>query len=205
MNPEDSLRALRDDDRWQDRPFVLRDVSRPHLRSSGRRGVLAASLALAAVAAGLLVLGLSQAVWTPAAPATTPAAAAPAVPWTSARPGGVGPLVQGPVSPTLPVHAAIAAPATARAGSVLAYTVTLTNTSAKAVRLSPCPTYTEAALPSGVPLRYRLNCTPVRALPPSSAVRFAMRLALPADPGAVTLRWTLADGPTATARVTLTR
>jgi hypothetical protein len=113
--------------------------------------------------------------------------------------------VQGPVSPTLPVHAAVTAPATARAGSVLAYTVTLTNTSAKAVGLSPCPAYTETALPSGTPLRYRLNCTPVKALQPHVAVRFAMRLALPADPGAVTVRWTLTGGPTATAHVTLTR
>jgi hypothetical protein len=113
--------------------------------------------------------------------------------------------VQGPVSPTLPVRAAVTAPATARAGSVLAYTVTLTNTSAKAVRLSPCPAYTETALPSGTPLRYRLNCTPVTALQPSRAVRFAMRLALPADPGTVTVRWTLAGGPTATAHVVLTR
>jgi len=76
-------------------------------------------------------------------------------------------------------------PRTARAGGMLRYLVTLTNPTDTAVRLDPCPSYTEAVyLPSPPtdPLSRALflNCDSMSSIAPGQHVRYQMRLPLPA-------------------------
>jgi hypothetical protein len=78
-------------------------------------------------------------------------------------------------------------PATVAPGGPVTYTVTLTNPTAKAISLSPCPSYQEGikGQPSAVHT-YQLNCGAARRIGPHASVRFAMQLALPS---------TLTSGP----------
>lgn len=195
MSPEERLRALRDDERWVDEPFVLRPRRRPVAAR-----ITVAALVLAAVVAGLVVLALPR-VPAPSAPVAAPTPSA--VPWIPAR--GAGPLGTAD-RPVLPVTVGIEAPKRAVAGRVLDYTVVLTNPTSRAVPLTPCPTYTQSVTPTeGPPLlgRYLLNCSPVGVLQPGASARFAMRQPVPAAAGAATLRWTLTGGPAATADLTI--
>jgi hypothetical protein len=71
-------------------------------------------------------------------------------------------------------------PAAVAPGGPVTYTVTLTNPTARAVALSPCPSYQEGikGQPSAVHT-YQLNCGAARRIGPHSSVRFAMQLPLP--------------------------
>jgi hypothetical protein len=125
-----------------------------------------------------------------------------------------------PTPTPLPLRATIAAPASVRAGEMLVYEVTITNVSATAVVLEPCPFYLEwlggrvvgrttppPGLPSGkawdamktyagaAKESYSLNCTAVREIGPGGRIAFEMRLRVPVDAlGNDTLRWSIA-GP----------
>lgn len=88
--------------------------------------------------------------------------------------------------PPSPLTATITAPPTALAGTTLTYSVTLSNTTTVAYRLSPCPAYTEfvgTGSPTWVAtvLNYELNCDATPTIPAGASVTFEMRLALPAD------------------------
>lgn len=82
------------------------------------------------------------------------------------------------------------APTTARAGETLHFRVRLTNSSADAVSLSPCPGYSQERFILGAGDRsgfntgqvYRLNCRPLRSIPGHAFVDFQMRAQVPDDP-----------------------
>jgi hypothetical protein len=90
---------------------------------------------------------------------------------------------------------------------VLDFVVTLANPSAVAVKLDPCPSYSEylgAARTSGpVAARafYFLNCDTTRSIAPKASVKFAIRAAVPESftgGGFTKLVWQLSpDGPAA--------
>ena len=64
----------------------------------------------------------------------------------------------------------------------LNYSVTVRNHTGRAVRLNPCPGYTESAAawkdpatphPAMIRRRYYLNCAAVRAIPPNDSITYA--------------------------------
>jgi len=88
--------------------------------------------------------------------------------------------------PASPLTVQMTAPATARAGTTLVYTVTLSNPTTTDVALSPCPTYTEFVGTGSTKwlatvLYYGLNCDSTPAIPAGGSATFEMHLALPAD------------------------
>lgn len=97
----------------------------------------------------------------------------------------------GNVSPLDVLTVTVAMPARVKAGSTLAYTVTLHNRSGHAVALRPCPSYEEYVLaPGAVPgpvrsafHRYYLNCPAAPPIPAHGSVTFAMRVPVPAFTG----------------------
>lgn len=89
-------------------------------------------------------------------------------------------------TPLSALTAKITAPSTAKAGTTLTYSVTLSNTTGAAYSLSPCPAYTEFVGTGSTTwvatvLNYELNCDATPAIPARGSVTFQMRLALPAD------------------------
>ena len=76
----------------------------------------------------------------------------------------------------------VSLPPTARAGATLRYLVTLANPTDTAVRLDPCPSYTEAvaSVHRNLHPAFFLNCDTVRLIAPGRRVRYEMRLRLPA-------------------------
>ena len=80
--------------------------------------------------------------------------------------------------PGLSAHADL--PSQVVAGTVLAYTVTLTNNTSRPMSLSPCPVYQEI-INVGHPAQYtyRLNCTIVHAVPANGSVTYAMEIPVP--------------------------
>ncbi len=89
-------------------------------------------------------------------------------------------------------------PAEVHVGSVLRYTVTLTNPAATPVSLTPCPVYSESLIGSKAALRrsYHLNCAVVSRIDPTTSVTFAMELAVPRSfpPGVAKMSWVLDTG-----------
>lgn len=80
--------------------------------------------------------------------------------------------------PGLSAHANL--PSRVVAGTVLDYTVTLTNNTDRPVALDPCPIYQESIY-AGQPHQhtYRLNCTAVHAIPADGSVTYAMQIPVP--------------------------
>lgn len=100
------------------------------------------------------------------------------------------PADQPAAPPPSPLTAQITAAATVRPGADFTYTVTLTNPTAKAYPLRPCPAYEEyvyaitgpgttAARGGHVVKNYYLNCDTVHQINAHSSVAFQMRLQLP--------------------------
>ena len=85
-----------------------------------------------------------------------------------------------------------------REGLTLHFVITLRTPTKLAVRLDPCPSYTEALYPqTGGPARrtYRLNCSSIHAIASGRSVRYAMRFRLPRGAsGLAKLAWQL-DSP----------
>jgi Protein of unknown function (DUF4232) len=90
-----------------------------------------------------------------------------------------------PQEPASPLTAHISAPARARAGENLTYTITLRNRSHTAYPLTPCPAYEEYLVQDGASLQpsYYLNCDTIHEIPAGGAVTYQMRLKLPVDLG----------------------
>jgi hypothetical protein len=115
-------------------------------------------------------------------------------------------------SPLNVLTATAAVPATLIAGARASYLVTLRNRSAAAVRLAPCPSYTEyLGVSSGpdnsgyVVRRYYLNCAAVRRIPARGSVTFAMDMPTPARTGQAKLDWQLQGTDVATAMIVTIR
>ena len=154
-------------------------------------------------------------------PVADPSAAIPipgcmSVPQTTAPSFGWSDPLVVPGAPTppepnqaksLPLRVSLALPAHAAAGSVMAYTVRLTNVDSygKPINLAAeCPTYIERLYAPGatspMDTQRLLNCAPVGILDPGRSATLEMRLQIPADApsGTATLIWLLGDqGPAA--------
>lgn len=79
------------------------------------------------------------------------------------------------------------APATVREGTVLPYTVTLTNPTPQPISLVPCPGYWAHGFLDGQSIVHdQLNCNGMTSIGSGRSVTFAMRIAVPdtPDPGA---------------------
>jgi Protein of unknown function (DUF4232) len=118
------------------------------------------------------------------------------------------PADQPAAPPPSPLTARITAAATVRPGEDFTYTVTLTNPTAKAYPLMPCPAYEEyvyaitgpgttAARDDHVARNYYLNCDTVRQIRAHSSVVYQMRLQLaPGLPAGVPAKFVwLLQGP----------
>ncbi|MGZ6802359.1 MAG: DUF4232 domain-containing protein [Nocardioidaceae bacterium] len=112
-----------------------------------------------------------------------------------------------PHDPLSDLQVALEVPDHVAAGSDLAYVVDLRNPTDRPVPLDRCPGYVETAGP--VKDVHGLSCGTVGAVPAHGAVRFAMRLRLPAGlaAGTAAVHWSLATPfpVTGGATVTVTR
>ena len=96
--------------------------------------------------------------------------------------------------------ARLVVPATVVRGKTLRYTVVLRNSTARPVRLDPCPGYTQSLFTQSASVRMtlRLNCKPVATLAPHAQQRYAMQLVVPARAsGLAKIGWSIdtANGP----------
>lgn len=93
---------------------------------------------------------------------------------------------------------AITAPESVARGETLRYTVTLTNPTHSAIKLTPCPSYTQSLHTEGRAQNstYMLNCAGAAGqIPAKSSVSFAMEAVVPADMTGLgaKLSWSLQD------------
>jgi hypothetical protein len=104
----------------------------------------------------------------------------------------------GPAGAVGTLTARAAVPASARAGSTLDFIVTLTNPTAEAVALRPCPGYTMGFYNprKSVHQSYALNCAAAPAIAAHGHERYEMRLHIPgqAAPGPAKFYWSV-DNP----------
>ena len=103
--------------------------------------------------------------------------------WDYASPGSPGAL-----------RVAWNVPPVARAGTTLHYVITLVNPTSTDVRLSPCPSFSEALYTSAATkYSFSLNCRDTNVIRAHSQARFAMQLALPPDApaGPAKIGWSL--------------
>lgn len=105
--------------------------------------------------------------------------------------------------PGVSAHADL--PGHVAAGTVMNYTVTLTNNTASPVALSPCPIYQETLAADPIDQHtYQLNCTTVHAIPPHGSVTYAMRMPVPYTPGPGTrFGWSIPNSESATTSSTI--
>jgi hypothetical protein len=101
-------------------------------------------------------------------------------------------------------------PSAATAGSTLRFVVTLSNPTRTTVRLTPCPRYGEGVFTNAghVERWYRLDCDTVSLIGPSTSVRYAMQLRVPAAAGGMAKFWWQLAAPTVPTRagaITITR
>jgi hypothetical protein len=89
--------------------------------------------------------------------------------------------------------ATIHAPVSAERGSVLHYSVTLTNPTSTTISFDTCPSYVEVAA-AGSKGTYQLNCSRAASIGPGQHEVFQMELRISADAsvGPTQLSWTLA-------------
>lgn len=92
------------------------------------------------------------------------------------------------VDPPFELRAAVSGPATTRPGGRIDYTVTLTNPTAEAVSLLPCPGYLQevratanGVMSASTSQLYRLNCRPVSEIAAPDELRFDMVAEVPAE------------------------
>jgi hypothetical protein len=95
-----------------------------------------------------------------------------------------GPSPSDPAAvPAEALKVALEVPDQATAGQTLHYVIALTNPTASAIGLRPCPAYMERvnAVGGGVAVDYLLDCAGVPTIAPGASVRFAMELDIPAS------------------------
>ncbi len=102
------------------------------------------------------------------------------------------------------LHAQITVPDSVRAGEVLDYRITLTNTSDRVFTYGDCPTYLEEAnvFPGGSGTHlghtegtYTLNCSPGSTIAAGAQVTYAMRIPIANATGPLRMGWFMTDGP----------
>lgn len=100
-----------------------------------------------------------------------------------------------PPDPTAALRVSLELPATVVAGTTLTYVAVLSNPTDRAIALRPCPGFLQNLTEPVVKDLHTLNCGRAPVVPAGGAVRFAMRLPVPASarPGPVTVRWFLAS------------
>jgi hypothetical protein len=113
-----------------------------------------------------------------------------------------------PRTPASRLTTTLDTPATVAAGATLIYVVALTNPNARAVTLSPCPAYLQAAPSIPVKDVEALNCRPIGAIAAHGTVRFEMHMQIPVrtTAGELKIIWQLvgpAAAPKASALVDL--
>ena len=94
----------------------------------------------------------------------------------------VGPSpTEPPAVPAEGLRLALEVPDQATAGAALHYVAALTNPTAGAISLTPCPAYRESLVtPSGqLAVDYVLDCAAVPSIDPGQTVRFAMVFEIP--------------------------
>jgi hypothetical protein len=102
-------------------------------------------------------------------------------------------------------------PASVRPGTILRYTITLSNPTRTTITLRPCPGYSEGIYAAGLVVRrsLALNCDTVHAIRAHGHVRYAMQLTVPsgATAGITKFGWSLNDprGPFAGRTIRITR
>lgn len=83
-------------------------------------------------------------------------------------------------------------PDTVRAGTTMHFTVTLTNNGDHAVRLDPCPVYSESIYLKGSHQHaYQLNCSRVTLIAAHNVVTFAMQVPVPDERGVAKFGWSI--------------
>jgi hypothetical protein len=113
-----------------------------------------------------------------------------------------------PSSPLAQLTSSINVAASAAPGSVLRYTVTLTNPTGNAISLSACPSYTESLYAEGnaTGATLLLNCAATgNQIAAGASVMYDMQIAVPSNinAAAAKLTWKLQDGPGAGTFVSL--
>jgi hypothetical protein len=113
-----------------------------------------------------------------------------------------------PSNPLAQLIGTIAVSAPAAPGSILHYTVTLTNPTASAISLAACPSYTESLAAEGTASdsTFLLNCGATgNQIAAGASVTYDMQIAVPAsiDAASAKLSWKLQDGPGVGAIVSL--
>jgi hypothetical protein len=128
------------------------------------------------------------------------------------RPFAPAPLPTGAAWTGVPLRASIEPiDSSGRPGQTVRYAVRLANPSGAPVRFDHCPLLVELLAPAGTPEAYPLNCAAAKQLPAHGALRFEMRIRVPATApaGANGLFWELdptgGQGPQATSRILVTR
>ena len=111
-------------------------------------------------------------------------------------------------SPLAALTGSVSVTGAVSAGSVLDYTVTLTNPTANSIALLPCPSYTQELYADGTKVAYSvlLNCAAAGSqLAAGASVSFDMQLQIPGNlpPGPVKLSWSLQGGPSLGALLSL--
>jgi Protein of unknown function (DUF4232) len=109
-------------------------------------------------------------------------AAAPSTMTVSAFEATPGPSPsEPPAVPAESLRLALEVPDEATTGTALKYVVALTNPTAGAISLTPCPAYRESLVtPSGqFSVDYLLDCTEAPSIGPGQTVRFAIELQVP--------------------------
>jgi hypothetical protein len=97
---------------------------------------------------------------------------------TAVTPIGLAPTAPRP-GPLSPLTVRLQAPPRVRAGRTLQFTVTITNPTRAAIRLSPCPSY-QVAISSARAVAYKLNCSTPVILPGQSRM-YDMQYTVPAS------------------------
>jgi hypothetical protein len=123
--------------------------------------------------------------------------------WTGRKePSSRGPYAQ--------LSAAIQLPSDMKAGTVVNYTLALTNHASTVFTFTTCPSYTEGVgvgshiTSRDTTARYSLNCNGI-SIPPGGTTTFAMKIRLPDVPSAYVAKftWMMDHGPSCNAGVRL--
>lgn len=113
-----------------------------------------------------------------------------------------------PTSPLAHLAGTINVPASVKPGSILHYSVTLTNDTKGAIALTPCPSYTQSfyANDTGSNTTLQLNCAAAGGqIAAGASATFDMQVAVPANlpTGGAKLSWKLQNGPGVGSLITL--
>lgn len=96
---------------------------------------------------------------------------------TTVTPIGLAPTQPAP-GPLTPLDVQLQVPSSVRAGTTLQFSVTITNPTRAAIKLSPCPSY-EVGISSAPTVAYELNCS-TSVILPGQTLSYDMQYSVPA-------------------------